>query len=113
MLCDGLRQRPRLGSHSAGSAGCGRYGRRVTTYDLTYAQRRLLRYIALGDAAFPRGAVGQFRTDYTVSPQRLEEHLLHLEALGLVDLIEQGDFGGRFEVEATPEGHGWVRENPE
>ena len=86
----------------------------MTIYDLNSAQRRLLRYIALGDAAFPtRGAVGQFRTDYTISGQGLEEHLLHLEAQGLVELIERQDFGGRFDVEATREGHAWVGDNPE
>ncbi|HEY9417045.1 MAG TPA: hypothetical protein VIQ30_19990 [Pseudonocardia sp.] len=86
----------------------------MTIYDLNSAQRRLLRYIALGDDAFPtRGAVGQFRTDYTISGQGLEEHLLHLEALGLVELIERQDFGGSFDVEATREAHTWVRDNPE
>jgi DNA-binding HxlR family transcriptional regulator len=86
----------------------------VTIDDLTSAQRRLLRYIALGDNAFPtRGAIGQFRTDYTISGQGLEDHLLRLEALGLVEVIERQEFGGRFDVEATPEGHGWVHDNPE
>lgn len=85
----------------------------MAAYDLTYAQQRLLRYIALGDAGLPvRGPIGQFRTDYTISEQRLEEHLLRLESLGLVDLIEREDFEGRFDVEATREGHGWVRDNP-
>jgi DNA-binding transcriptional ArsR family regulator len=85
----------------------------VTVYDLTSAQRRLLRYIALGNAAFPvKGPIDQFRTDYTISKQRLEEHLIRLEALGLVDLIEREDFEGRFDVEATREGHAWVRDSP-
>ena len=92
----------------------GRYGQRVTVYDLTSAQQRLLRYIALGDAGFPfKGPIGQFRTDYTISEQRLEEHLLRLEALGFVDLTEREGFEGRFDVEATREGHGWVHDNPE
>lgn len=98
----------------AGPTGSGGYGHGVTAYELSSAQRRLLRYISLGDAVFPtRGPLGQFRTDYTISEQRLEEHLLSLEALGLVDLIEREDFQGSFDVAATREGHDWVRGNPE
>ncbi len=86
----------------------------MTTHDLNSAQRKLLRYITLGDAAFPlRGAVGQFRTDHAISGPGLEEHLLYLEALGLVELIERPDFGGRFDVGATADGLAWVRDNPE
>jgi hypothetical protein len=86
----------------------------VTPYDLTSAQRRLLRYIALGDGAFPRrGAVDQFRTDYTISDQRLEEHLVYLESLGLVTLIEREDFSGRFDVEVTMDGRDWLHDNPD
>ncbi len=86
----------------------------MTVYDLTSAQQRLLRYIALGNAAFPvKGPVSQFRIDYTISEQRLEEHLLRLEALGLVDLIEREDFEGRFDVEATREGRAWLHDNPD
>ncbi len=86
----------------------------MTADDLTSAQQRLLRYIALGNAGFPvKGPLGQFRIDYTISEQRLEEHLLHLEALRLVDLIEREDFDGHFDVQATQEGHGWVHDHPE
>lgn len=99
---------------SSDPVGDGATVLRVTAYDLTSAQPRLLRYIALGDAAFPgRGAVGQFRTDYTISEHRLEDHLLRLESLGLVSLTERDDFSGRFDVEATRDGHDWVHDNPE